>query len=74
MVFCAFIHISLFIQRKESVLLQVRVLIFQYIEGRDLRRIKVEDIIQNVAPKAAALVPEECRNAILNNVSKIVKA
>merc|ERR1711953_1648735 len=53
---------------------QVRVLIFQYIEGRDLRRIKVEDIIQNVAPKAAALVPEECRNAILNNVSKIVKA
>ena len=53
---------------------QVKVLIFQYIEGRNVHRIKVEDIIQNVAPKAAALVPQECRNAILNNVSKIVKA
>merc|ERR1712004_262021 len=53
---------------------QVKVLIFQYIEGRNVHRIKIEDIIQNVAPKAAALVPQECRNAILNNVSKIVKA
>jgi len=52
---------------------QVKLEVMEIVHEKGADRVAIEDLVQEVAPKASSLVPDTARNALEKNIKKFLK-
>ena len=51
---------------------QVKVMVNEYVEERNINRITFNDIIKAIAPKATSAIPEDNRQILINDTINVI--